>query len=1115
MKLFSISLLAITLQVSAAAYSQRVTYAATSVNLKQVFREFKKQTGYFFFYDNREIANSVPVTVDVKHLPLEQALEQVLSGQPFDFQVQGTTISITQKAVQRTPISSEGASYLRLAVIKGIVKDSSGIPLPGASVAIKNSDGTLRKGVVTNATGAFTINAAIGDVLVISFVGYIRKEVTITSEAPLDIMLSAASNVMEQVVVTALGIRKTTKALTYHVQEVKGEEISRVPDASFVNALAGKVAGITINSSASGIGGSTRVVMRGDKSLSATGNNNALYVLDGIPLPNLFSSSSVTTNGVYGGKDGGEGISDFNAEDIASMSVLTGAASAALYGGMAANGALLINTKKGSSTGTRISFSNATNFYKPFVLPAFQNTYGTSAPGSFDSWGQKLAIPSSYDPADFFETGMNVSNSISLATGNAKNQTYLSAATSNAKGIIPNNTFDRYNLTLRNTTYYLDNKLTLDITAMYVRSKNQNMRSQGQYLNPLVPIYLFPRGDDIEKYKVFERYNPDRNFKTQFWPASYGTQNMAMQNPYWTINRDFSTIDKERYILGANLTYRALSWLTLMARVRADHSANRNEVKNYASTLPLLTANSLNGSYLDLTATTRNTYADMLVSIEKSFGNVGLTANAGASLLDNRFRLSGNALGGDGAPLSKVPNLFSSTNIIPQPQPGSQPDITQTQSVYATAQTDYKQLVYLNLSARNEWPSQLANNSGNKRSLFYPSAGLSVIASDLLQLPKNIFSFLKIRGSYSEVGNPPLLFMANPPYEVSVSGPSLNRDLPFNLLPERTKSYEAGITANFLANKLSLDVTVYKANTFNQIFTFTAPGGSGFANYFINAGNVQNKGIEASLSYNGAVGVVRFNSGVTFTMNRNRILELAGNAVNPFTGRLLETSDTMYMAGIGSASSAAVLGSAIGDIYVNSLMTDPHGYILINNTTGGMVQVNNKQLIYAGNPNPLYKVSFRNGISYGNFQFNFLIDWRIGGRVVSSTQAIMDGYGVSKASADARDNQSVLINGYSVDAKRYYQTVGLGTGVLSQYVYSATNARLREASLSYSLPTVIFKHKLRELTLSLIGRNLFMFYNKAPFDPENTASTGTYFQGIDYFMAPSLRSFGFSVKASL
>lgn len=1114
MRLTTMLLLATALHVSASGTAQKITYTAKSVKLQKVFVEFKRQTGYLFFYDSKLLKDSRPVSVAFKGTPLLTALTEALAGQPYEFEVQGNTITIIRKdeARQRDADQFMADVPVQASPVTGVVRDSTGAPLAGASVAVRGKDGKLSKGVMTNEAGVFSIEAGPGDVLVISFVGYARQEMRIRDGSRLTVVLKAANAEINQVVVTALGIRKAAKALTYNVQEVKSEEVTRVPDASFVNTLAGKVAGITINSSSSGIGGSTRVVMRGDKSLSATGNNNALYVLDGIPLPNLFSTTSVTSNGVYGGKDGGDGISDINPEDIAGISVLTGAASSALYGGMAANGALLITSRTGSRSKTRISLFNTTNFYRPFILPGFQHTYGTSAPGSFDSWGNKLAIPSTYDPADFFQTGANVGEGFSVSSGGEKNQTYFSGAASNARGIIPNTTFDRYNLTLRNTSR-LNDELTLDITTMYIRSKNQNMFSQGQYLNPLVPIYLFPRGGDIDQVMLFERYDPDRNFKTQFWPASYGTQNLAMQNPFWTINRDFNKIDKERYITGAVLTYKPLEWLTLMGRVRMDNTTVRNVVTNYASTLPLLAANSENGSYLDLISNTRNTYADVLATVTKSFGLFGLTANAGASIVDNRFSMHGNSIGGNGAPLSRVPNLFTSANIIPQPQPGSEPNITQTQSVYATAEMDYRKLLYFNLAARNEWPSQLSDGHG-KHSLFYPSIGLSAILSDMLHLPQGGLSFLKVRGSYSEVGNPPAPYMANPPYSVSVSGPNLSTNLPFNLVPERTKSYEAGVNATFFRNRISLDITLYHSNTYNQIFTFKAPSGSGYANYYVNAGNVRNKGIEAALGYNGDFGDVKWTSRVIFTLNRNKILELADNAVNPFTQQKLASSDTMYMAGIGSASSAAVLGGSIGDIYVNRLVTDPKGYILVSNATGGNVAADNNHLIYAGNPSPRYSIGFRNGVTYRNLALNFLVDYRIGGVVVSSTQAIMDGYGASEASAIARDRGGILINGYPIDAQKYYQVVGLGTGVLSRYVYSATNARLREASLSYTLPSKILHNRVQDITVSIIGRNLVMFYNKAPYDPEVTASTGTYFQGIDYFMPPSLRSYGCSIKVN-
>ncbi|MGJ1361465.1 SusC/RagA family TonB-linked outer membrane protein [Sphingobacterium spiritivorum] len=1103
MKLSAILLFAVLSMSAARGYSQKINHDFKKSRIEAIFKYIEKESGYSFIYEKSMIKDAPPINLSLTNKNIAEVLNAIADIYPFEYTIRNNFVVISAPKLKTFP-----EEKLQQMEIKGVVRDSSGVTLSGVSVMNKQS----KKGSSTTSNGTFTISASKGDILLFSFVGFIKQEVIVDSQNPLSIVLQSDNNILDQIVVTALGIKRSAKTLSYNVQDVKSEEIIRVPDASFVNSLSGKVAGVTINNSASGIGGSTRVVMRGEKSLNPNGNNNALYVLDGIPLPNLFSSSSVSSNGVYGGKDGGDGISDINPEDIESISVLTGASSAALYGGMAANGAVLVNTKSGNRDRIRINLSSTSSFYNAFVLPEFQNTYGTSAPGNFDSWGAKLGTPSNNNPKDFFQTGTNLLNSVSMSTGGDKSQTYFSVGANNANGIIFNNKYNRYNITLRHKAD-LNDKISLDATAMYIQAKNQNMLSQGQYLNPLVPIYLFPRGADMESLKVFERYNPDRNFKTQFWPESYGTQQMAMQNPFWTINRDFNTVAKERYILGMELNYKPIDWLSLKGRVRYDNTSSQNEVKNYASTIPLLAANSNNGSYLDLTVKNKYTYADLLGTIDKTFDQVGLLTTIGASILEQRMVRTGNSLGGNGAALSKVPNLFSSSNVIPEQLPGSQPDVIQTQSFFATAQLDYRKKIFLTLSGRNEWPSQLATLEKTP-SLFYPSAGVSAVLSDMISLPKSVISYFKIRGSYSEVGNPPLLFMTMPPYDVTISGPNLNRNLPFDLKPERTKSYEAGFNSTFFNSRLQFDVTLYKANTYNQIFSFNAPGGSGFQNYFLNAGNVSNKGIEALLGYNGKIGNVKFNTTVVFTLNRNKIIELAENAINPFTGSKLATKDTMYMAGIGSASSAAVSGGVIGDIYVNRLATDPDGYILISGGTGSMVQADNTNLIYAGNPSPRYKMGFRNGISYNNFNLNFLVDWRIGGRVVSATQALMDGYGTSKASADARDNGGAIVNGYPIDAYGYYQVVGRGNGVLSQYVYSATNARLREASISYTLPNSLFKGVVRDLTLSVIGRNLFMFYNKAPFDPELTASTGTYFQGIDYFMPPSQRSFGFSIRAA-
>lgn len=1100
MRFTLIFLFAAITMAAANGYSQKINLELKKTKMEVVFNKIEQMSGYSFIYEKSVLKKISLIDVSLQNSSLTDALNSIFKEQPLEFVITNKFIVISPKSSTIQPLLESVKQFIK---ITGVVKDTTGAAVPGVSVVNKRTG----KAVSTDVSGAFATYANVGDVLVFTFIGFIKQEVTVAEQTKITIILREEKNVLDQVVVTAMGIKKSTKALTYNVQEVKAEELTRVPDASFVNSLSGKVAGITINSSASGIGGSTRVVMRGDKSIF--GNNNALYVLDGIPLPNLFSKNSTKPNGVYGGGDSGDGISSLNPEDFVSVSVLTGAASAALYGSQAANGVILITTKKGTADRTNVSFSNTTNFYRPFVMPEFQNTYGTSSPGSFDSWGAKMSEPTKFEPADFFQTGSNVSNSISLSTGSEKNQTYFSAASANARGIVPNNTFDRYNLTLHNTSSYLNDKLTLDLNLMYMKLENQNMISQGQYFNPIVPLYLFPRGDDIEKYKVYERYNPERNFKTQFWP--YGPMGIAMQNPYWITNRNFNTNDKDRYMLGAALKYNVFDWLDVSARVRVDNTANVNEIKNYASTLSLLASNSANGSYLNANEKTKQTYADFLAMAKKTYGAFGLTANVGASLINTRYSLTGNSIDGNGGGLAVVPNLFNLNNVTPSA--GLQDGYyDQNQAIYGNAQINYKSKIYLDLTARNEWSSALANT--DKLSFFYPSVGLSAIISDMVPMPEKIISFLKVRGSYSEVGNTLPRFITMESYPVNPTGITLNSALALSdLKPERTKAAEVGINARFLKNKINLDVTLYNSNTYNQLFTFKAPDGSGVSSYYVNAGKVNNKGIEAALGYSGNVGQVKINSTATFTLNRNKIKELVENYINPITG-VPFTNNRFDMGGTGSYQTFIEKDGSFGDIYVNKLAVDAHGYILVNPTTGAL-SIDNINLLKAGNSNSRYNVGFRNSIGYKNFNLGFLVDARIGGIGVSATQALMDGYGTSKASAVARDNGGPLVNGFAIDAKNYYQTVGLGTGVLSQYVYSATNVRLREASLGYTIPDKVFNQKLRDVTVSVIGRNLFMFYNKAPFDPESTASTGTYFQGIDYFMLPSLRSFGFSLKVNL
>jgi outer membrane receptor protein involved in Fe transport len=512
------------------------------------------------------------------------------------------------------------------------------------------------------------------------------------------------------------------------------------------------------------------------------------------------------------------------------------------------------------------------------------------------------------------------------------------------------------------------------------------------------------------------------------------------------------------------------------------------------------------GAYYNQNARTKQTYADVLANINKSFRQYTFTANVGASILDTRYSLSG--FGGN---LLSVPNLFNYSNInMSQATPTQDGYHDQTQSVFASVEAGYRNMLFVDATSRIDWASALANTSSS--SIFYPSIGVSAVLTDLLHLHSDILSFAKVRGSYAEVGNAPQRFVSIATYPIIGGFPVTSSYLPATgLQPERTKSYEVGANLKFWHNRISLDVTAYNSSTNNQLFNPVLAPSTGYSSFYINAGEVRNRGVEASLGYNGKVGPLTWNSTATFTMNRNKIIRLLSDYTDKTTGQTVSV-DSLSVGGTGSYMMALTKGGSIGDIYVTTLATDEHGYINVGQVTQ-TVTADPNTYVKAGNYAPRYNLGWRNSFSYKNLSLSFLVTARVGGVCVSVTQAIMDRFGVSETSAQARDAGGVYVNGYKIPAEPYYTVAGGGVaGVGSLYVYSATNVRLGEAALSYTLPGGLFHQKIQGVTFSVTGRNLFMFYNKAPFDPESTANTGTYYQGIDYFMQPSLRSLGFGVK---
>ena len=1098
---------------TASAQSVPVTLRVSDAPLEQVLSAIEKQTTYLFVYD-KNVDVACRVSIDVKDTPLNNVLNTLFQSSDIAYAVENTSIVLSQKA----PAAQPGQPV----TVTGKVVDASGMPVIGAAVIVKGT--TI--GTSTGVDGDFSLQVpppSADAVLEINYLGYEPIAQTVGSRTNITFTLRESAVDVDAVVVTALGIKRSEKALSYNVQQVNSEDIVANKDVNFINSLSGKVAGVTINSSSGGVGSASRVVMRGQKSISQT--SNALYVIDGVPM---FTTA----------RDGGtefasqgttDPIADINPEDIESMSVLNGAAAAALYGSDAANGAIVVTTKRGKAGYTSVTVSSNTEVMSPFVLPEFQNRYGTgdlnSSEGSIvRSWGNRLNSSNymGYSPRDdYFQTGVTGTESVSLSTGTEKNQTYFSAAAVNSRGVIPNNGYDRYNFTFRNTTSFLGDKLKLDVGASYVMQKDRNMTNQGTYNNPLVGAYVYPRGNDWADIEMYERYDPARRLYTQYWPV--GDAGMTMQNPYWINYRNLRENNKDRYMLNAALSYDVLDWLNVSGRIRVDNSSNDYTEKFYASTFTQLTEGLKNGLYGITKTKDKQVYGDVLVNINKTFGeDWSLQANAGASISDMRYdamKVRGPIPDGeitDEKPL--LANVFnvqnlSNTSKTKRLQEGWR---EQTQSIFASVEIGFKNTYFLTLTGRNDWPSQLAGEHSVKSSFFYPSVGASVVLSQLIpEMPKNL-SYVKLRASYASVGVAFERYLANPRYSWNESGLNWSTQTRFpiyNLKPERTKSFEVGLTMRFLRH-FNLDFTYYNTKTQDQTFEPNISTGSGSSKLTIQSGNVRNRGFEVALGYSNTWGKFSWDSNYTLSANKNKILSLADDVVNPETGEHFSV-DQLDMGGLADARFILREGGTLGDFYSRiDLKRDSNGAVYINEkgeiASESITDVNS--YIKLGSVLPDANMAWRNDFRWRNFNFGFMVSARLGGVVFSRTQAMLDYYGVSEVSAAARDAGGVMINGGDlVDANKWYTAIGSGNSVPQYYTYSATNVRLQEASIGYTIP----KKKLGdicEITLSLVGRNLWMIYNKAPYDPETVATVNSYYQGIDYFMSPSTRNIGFNLR---
>ncbi|WP_183578356.1 SusC/RagA family TonB-linked outer membrane protein [Mucilaginibacter sp. X5P1] len=992
--------------------------------------------------------------------------------------------------------------------IKGVVKDETGATLPGVSVVIKGST----KGTQTDANGNFTLAANKGDVLVFSYVGYAAKEVTLSGAPVITVTLTSSASQLDVVVVTALGIKRSQKSLTYAQQQISGSQLNDVKTDNLMNSLNGKVAGLAIQPSASGVGGSAKVLLRGSRSFA--GNNQPLYVIDGVPMANPVNySGTSTTNGGqpgdnFGGSpDGGDGISNLNPDDIESITVLEGASAAALYGSQAANGVIVITTKKGKVGKTEIHYSSSFQASNAVSEPKFQNQYGQTKAGSTTSWGS--AISNSEDNLkDFYQTGTNWTNSVDLSTGTEIAQTYASYANTSANGIEPGNTLRRNNFNLRETGHFLNNKLTVDGNVNYIDQDIKNSPGLGLYINPLVGLYLFPRGLNIQPYK--DQYLLPNNVGAarQNWITH--NDDSQEQNPWWVTNMNPNNLQRNRIIFNGSAKYDFTNWFNVQVRGSLDRTNDNYDQDLYSGTLTTFNSNG-NGHYSYSNQVTEQKYADAIANFTPGkFGDFKFDGLVGTAINDSQ--LSGLGASGD----LSTPDFFTPYNIIAgHSAPIAFGNHTQIQSIFEAANLSYNDWLYLALTNRTDWNSTLAFT--NKMDYSYPSVGLTAILSQILHLPQAI-SYAKIRGSYANVAN------GLPPYTTIVQNTQsssgaliFNTTAPLHTLkPETTHSYEFGTDWKFLDNRINFSFTYYNTHTYNQYFALTPPAATLISTGYVNAGDIQNTGFEILVGAD----IVRskgftWNSSVTASANKNKIISL--DPADNLNQAILTGND----AGGFGYESVIAKGGSFGDIYGYTAVRNAKGQMILTGTSASTYAPQKSTVMsYVGNPNPKFQLGWSNSFNYGHFNLDFLVDGKFGGQVLSLTQAMMDSYGVSQVSGTARANGGVTVNAVNsagtpvttVNAQTWYQTIGGRNALTDQYIYSATVVRLRQAALGYTWP--VANSVVKNVKLSLIGRNLIYFYKKAPFDPEVTTSTGNGLSGVDVFNQPATRNVGLDLNVT-
>ncbi|MDC6366816.1 MULTISPECIES: SusC/RagA family TonB-linked outer membrane protein [Flavobacteriaceae] len=1023
-------------------------------------------------------------------------------------------------------------SHAQERTVSGTVT-ADGLPLSGVNVIVVGRSA----GTMTDFDGNYEIKVSGDDTsLEFSYLGFETQVVTIGDRSQIDVEMIESSTKLDEVVVTALGIEREKKALGYSAQEISGESLVEAREVSVANSLKGKVAGVFVASGSGGVGGSTFVQIRGSSSLS--GNNQPLYVIDGIPM----SNDNLNQTNIFAGRDFGDGIKDLNADDIESISVLKGPNAAALYGTRGANGVILITTKKSKKNQSLgITYNSNATLETINVIPKFQNSYGSGYGDTFgfatttyegveypvqgggvDNWGGKFddrliiinsmrdlgPVPYSAQPADnvrdFYQTGSTFTNSLAVDGGTEKVNYRVSASLLKSNGVIPNMTFDRQTFTAVLGANVTD-KLRIETKANYIQTGANNRPIVGvsSGRNVAAALNLVPRNIDLDWLAQNGGRNEDGSYRN--W------RNGSPTNPYWLINEVTSEDSRNRFIGYLSANYKLAPWLNIMGRVGSD-SYVETQRQQYSQGTP--GSAYINGRLDFNTYKVNELNVDGLLTASGSLSEAFTgSLSLGASQYKRRWEKSATV-----ARNMNIPDLYTVENadlVIPTY------DLVrrEIQSVYATGQLGYKNHTFLDLSVRNDWSSTLGE--GNY-SFMYPSASISHVLSDAYHFNPDVFSFVKLRASYAQAGNDAAPYQTKGGYTVNPNEFNGNRFAQINgsvpatdLKNELTTSFEVGADLRLFKNRVGIDFTYYNSRTENQILSIGLSGSTGFDGLYLNAGEVSNKGIEVLLSLTPIQIKDSFKwvADINFSKNKSNIESL------------VDGIDRYNFISVGVASIIAEPGSPYGSILGYKYKRSPDGDLVVN--AAGTRYVREDDLSILGNIQPDWLAGITNTFSYKGLSLSALLDIRMGGELFSWSRYDQNGKGTG-VWTNNRENltiEGVIDNGDGTYTPSVQENV-LGQdywagrtwgSITEEFIMDASYVTLREINLGYTFGSAILdRTPFDSAKISLVGRNIAYLYRDSRLE-EMGIAPGTAFsptaaaQGYESFSMPTTRSLGMNL----